>query len=352
MKKLHKFLFALGRPLSPVYSWLMYLRALFYRVGIFKSHSLPVSVISVGNLTMGGTGKTPVVMYIAKLLISTERKPAVISRGYGGKSKKRINVVSDGKRIRMAVDQSGDEPRLIADALPRVPVLTGPKRAILGESAITQYYADTIIMDDGLQHMSLRRDLNFVLFSARTFLGNGRVFPGGEMREPLTALKRAHGFVITGVDGKNSKGVDEFKMFLENKFPKRPVFLGKYIPTCLVSLKNTEIITLEKGKTIKFFGFCGIADPDSFINTLVREGFNMVGFRSYRDHHAYSMSDLEELIGNAAQNEARALITTEKDMVKLRRLKVNFPVYALRIELEMEEFFDRFILSHLRKNRH
>ncbi|MHB8151111.1 MAG: tetraacyldisaccharide 4'-kinase, partial [Desulfobulbia bacterium] len=168
-----------------------------------KSQRLPVPVISIGNLTLGGTGKTPMVRYVTRLLLDRGVRPAIVSRGYGGKAAGRINIVADRTKTLLPPEMAGDEPFMLAEVLPGVPVLTGSQRARVARHAVEAFGANLIVMDDGFQHLALRRDLDLVLFSARTLLGNGRVFPGGELREPLSALGRAHAFVITGVDASN-----------------------------------------------------------------------------------------------------------------------------------------------------
>jgi len=195
-------IFKLGRPLSPLYSCLMANRSTFYRKGYFTQHRLEVPVISVGNLVMGGTGKTPLVQYIADLLVCHNRKPAVLSRGYKGTSQLPVNIVSNGKEILMNAVEAGDEPRLLADTLPGVAVLTGKKRFLTGRYAIDNLVIDTVILDDGFQHLAVQRDLDLVLFSVHKLLGNGRVLPGGELREPISSLHRADAFIITGVSEK------------------------------------------------------------------------------------------------------------------------------------------------------
>lgn len=348
MKRTLRILFVIGRIFSPFYSGFMIIRAFLYRVGLCKSHKLSVPVISVGNLTLGGTGKTPLVMYVVRYMLGMGRKPVVVSRGYGGAAEgEEVNVVSDGKEILMEPAAAGDEPRLLAETLPGVPVLTGTKRVLAGNHAIDKFDADSIVLDDGFQHLSLQRDLDLVLFSARKFLGEGWVFPGGELREPFSSLKRAHGFVITGVDAKTKQEADNFKRLLNGVFPEKPVFMGEYLPVCLLHSKSSKTYAIDKARRLLLHGFAGIADPESFKYTLKKEGFKLVGFQSFKDHHNYTLEDFDRLIKAARQRRAQALITTEKDFVKLRPFFDHFPVLALKIELFMEEDFDLFLKEHL-----
>ena len=185
-------------------------RSNLYRRGFFKQHKLEVPVISVGNLVLGGTGKTPLVLYIAQFLLKQNKRPAILSRGYKGTASGIINIVSDNNHILLDAASAGDEPRLLAEKLPGTPIIIGRKRSITGRFALDSYDIDHIILDDGFQHLALKRDLDLVLFSAGKLLGNGRVLPGGELREPLSALKRADAFIVTGIHAPGNEKIEGF----------------------------------------------------------------------------------------------------------------------------------------------
>ena len=343
-----RMLFAVGWLFSPVYSLLMRLRAWLYRQGVFcKSERLPVPVVSIGNLTLGGTGKTPLVLYVTRQLLAMGRKPVIVSRGYGGTVKEAVNVVSDGNAVLLSATEAGDEPLLLAASLPGVPVLVGPRRAVVGRAALERFPVDTVVLDDGFQHLALARDLDLVLFSARTLLGNGRVFPGGPLREPFGALARAHGFVITGVDREPRREAGTFKQLLANLFPDKPVFMGEYLPSCLLHSQHAKTYAIDKARRLPLYGFAGIANPDSFRHTLEKERFLLTGFVGYPDHHRYSAADVDGLIAAARARRAAALVTTEKDYVKLAPFFKEFPILALRVELFMEEEFDLFLAQRM-----
>lgn len=348
MKQLLAVLFLIGRIFSPAYSLVMLLRAFLYRKNILlKSHRLPVPVISIGNLTLGGTGKTPMVRYVTRLLLNRSLRPAIVSRGYGGKATGTVNIVSDGVRILLPPDMAGDEPFMLAEALPGVPVLTGPERVRVARHAIQEFGVNRIVMDDGFQHLAVSRDLDLVLFSARTLLGNGRVFPGGPLREPLSALERAHCFVITGVDNGNRSMVDDFQRRLQGAFLGKPVFAGEYLPTGIWHSRQGKTCTLAEARELPMFAFAGIANPDSFRQTLRQEGFSLVGFKEFKDHHGYTAQDVAALVAAAQAHGAQALIATEKDFVKLRPFFAEFPILALTIELRMDQGFDLFMAERL-----
>ncbi|MGV1098687.1 tetraacyldisaccharide 4'-kinase [Thiovibrio sp. JS02] len=343
-----KALFFVGRLFSPFYSLIMVLRASLYRRNLLlRSHRLQVPVISVGNLTLGGTGKTPMVLYVTRYLLGLGKKPAIVSRGYGGKAMGKVHVVSDGKKILMPSSLAGDEPTMMAEAIPEVPVLIGPNRVPVAQRAAKDFHANVIVMDDGFQHLALRRDVDLVLFSARTFLGSGWVFPGGELREPFSALKRASGFVVTGVDNSNRMAVDAFRRLLKGVFPEKPVFLGEYLPVSLLHSQQSKTYAVERAKKMPLFGFAGIANPEAFRHTLKNERFLLTGFQGFPDHHQYTAEEVNALVATAVSRRARALITTEKDFVKLKPFFGEFPVLALKIELLMGEDFDLFLSEAL-----
>jgi len=343
-----KTLFLIFRPLSPLYSAAMRLRTFLYTKGILKQNRLPALVISVGNLTLGGTGKTPLVYYITKKLLQIGKKPAILSRGYGGRARAQINIVSDGKDILLSAGESGDEPRLLAENLPGVPVLTGNKRSVTGWHAIKKLGANVIVLDDGFQHLSVQRDIDLVLFHADTLLSTNRVLPGGDLREPLAALQRAHGFIITGLTPDNNIKVQTFQKSLNQRFQDKPVFTARYHPLPLLKkglARTISTIHAAEAAKMLLYGFCGIANPESFQQVLSRGKYNIVGFKTFRDHHLYTKPDIQDLTEYARKNGAEALITTAKDFVKLKTLiPSDFPIFSLNIEANLDRSFDDFLI--------
>lgn len=341
-------LFCIGRPLAPLYGLAMRARAALYKSGVLACHRLPVPVISVGNLTMGGTGKTPMVLHLARLLAGAGRRVAVVSRGYGGRAKGPVNVVSDGKVLYLPAEMAGDEPRLLAENLGGVPVLTGVRRAVVGAAAIANLGADIILLDDGFQHLAVHRDLDLVLFSASGLLGNGRVFPGGPLREPFAALARAHAFVITGVDTTTNSRVLEFQSLLQREFPGKPVFMAGYRGAGIMRLTAAGAVAAMPRETGRLFAFCGLAKPDAFQGSLLGAGLDIAGFQVFPDHHPYTPRDLTVLAQKALAAGATGLITTEKDAVKLTgALSSPMPLSFLKVTMDVAEGFDRFVLKHL-----
>jgi tetraacyldisaccharide 4'-kinase len=341
-----KFYQTLGRPLSPLYSLAMRLREQFYFNGVLASTALSVPVISVGNLMLGGTGKTPLVQHLALLLQRNGFRPAIISRGYGGATKERINIVSDGSKVRLEAAYVGDEARMLADTLPGVPVLTGVVRKLPAAQAV-EMGADVLLLDDGFQHLAIRRDLDLVLFSADKLAGNSRVFPGGDLREPVRALYRAHAFVLTGVDEANIAQAVRFKNLLQEKFSGKQVFFS--------GSRATGLVQQEKGGRRvpvwpndlagrRCFAFCGIARPESFQKTLKQLALEPAAFNALPDHYAYKEKAVRELVQVAENAGADCLLCTEKDLVKLRGCALKLPLYGVIMQAAPESGLDKFVL--------
>ncbi|MCL2789059.1 MAG: tetraacyldisaccharide 4'-kinase [Desulfobulbus sp.] len=348
----NSFYFALGRPFSPLYSLAMHLRVLLYRRGVLRSYRLEIPVISIGNLTLGGGGKTPMVQYLARLLQEHGFRPAVISRGYGGTAGGKVNLVSDGVSLLLDAQAAGDEPRLLAETLPGVPVLTGIVRRLPARHA-QEMGADVLLLDDGFQHLQIIRDINLVLFNTDRLAGNSRVFPGGDLREPVAALRRATGFVMTGVHEANRERAERFADLLRSKFPGIPVAFAGLRMECLVALVPSGMIVPAQTKPLHqrpCFGFCGIAHPELFQRTLISQGFSLAGFLSLADHQRYHEPLLNRLLAEARRSGAEWLLTTEKDLVKLAGCATHLPLplHGLRMQVETDADFSRCILEALR----
>ena len=341
-------LFFLGRPLSPLYGLAMKVRENFYARGLFHRHALPVPVISVGNLVLGGTGKTPTVRYLAEFLQTHGYHPAIISRGYHGKAKGSVNIVSDAGGILLGPGQAGDEPYMLARSLPGIPVITGKRRIRPSLWAIEKLRADILILDDGFQHLAVKRDIDLVLFDGSVLAGNSRIFPGGVLRESVSALHRCTAFLLTGITDQNRNKAESFGKLLQSRFADKPVFyscIGRY------ELKDPRDAAGGEDATSRnkvFFGFCGIANPARFEESLKSLGIQHTGFMALSDHVDYSQSLVDEICARARAARATHLVTTEKDYVKIERLKVSLPLEILEIRARQERVFGDFILESLR----
>jgi len=338
-------LFLVGRPFSPLYGLAMKGRAAMYKKGVFHRHRLPVPVISVGNLVLGGTGKTPTIRHLAEFLQGRGHRPAIISRGYGGKAGGKVNLVSDGQSLLLSPEEAGDEPYMLADALPGVPVLTGKRRIFPCRQAVEEHRADILLLDDGFQHLAIRRDIDIVLFDGSHLAGNSRIFPGGVLREPVSALSRCDAFLITGITGQNRATAERFAGLLKNRFALKPVFFAA-LDTCRVRCPDQS-----RGEELPaeevFFAFCGIANPSRFAESLASMGILPSGFLTLPDHVRYSQHLMNDICQQASSSGAWQLITTRKDYVKIKDFVSPLPCNILDIRCRTESGFDLFIVKSL-----
>lgn len=341
----HVPLHLLFRAVALVYCLGLRLNRLAHRRGIFPARALPVRVISVGNLTLGGTGKTPFVLLVAGILREKGFKPAILSRGYGGRSQKKINVVCDGKTILLAADAAGDEPVMIARRLKNIPVLTGRDRFLTGRHALEHFGVDTLILDDGYQHLALKRDLNILLFDQQQPLGNGCLFPAGELREPLGESQRADLICFTRCQKNASSGRKKNGFAIPGNIP---VMETAFRLKSLVRLDNQETLATEILRDQPVAAFCGLARPDDFRRTLETAGARVVFFRGFPDHHRYSASDFKTIAQEARQAGAKFILVSEKDSVKIDPAVFSLPVLKMILDVEIisgREVFMKLLLN-------
>lgn len=312
--------------LTGPYAWGHRLRLRAYARGWAMVNKLPCRVISVGNITLGGTGKTPLVEAIARLLRQHGHRVGILSRGYGKQGTERLVVVSDGQRCLASADVAGDEPVLLAEHLPEVPVVVARDRYAAGMLAVQRFGVDTIVLDDGFQHVQLARDLDILALDAARPFGSGHLFPRGDLREGPSAVARADLIVLTRWRP---------DMALPNPFlphPAPPLFYSRHEPLALRTLGDGRRLTLASLMGQRLLAFCGIGTPESFRQMLVDLGVNLVTFSTFPDHHAYTWSELEALAQAAKAHDARALITTEKDGIRLRHSwTLPYEVWELQI---------------------
>ncbi len=334
---------AISAPLAAAYGAAVAVRNGLYRRGVLRQERLPCPVISIGNLVVGGAGKTPMTLWIAGMLRQEGFRPAILSRGYGGKARQAVRVVSDGTKICMDVALAGDEPFLLARACPGVPVLTGRSRAEAGRLARASFGADVFLLDDGFQHRRLARDLDIVLLDAAAPFGNGRLLPAGPLRETPGALGRAHAIVLTRADS----GPFPVRAWLAQRFPDTPVFQARHTPVCLRDPAGTSLDpSFLAGK--KTYAFAGIARPETFRQTLETLGAAVIGFRAFPDHHPYTEEDLRTIQGEATAGQAACLVTTAKDAVRLERTRA-IPRDLRVLEIAMSPAGDDGLSAWLRR---
>jgi tetraacyldisaccharide 4'-kinase len=321
------------RILSVLYGLAVRLRHTFYVHAFFKQKKLPQRVISVGNITLGGTGKTPTVMQIAGVLCRSGKHPVVISRGYGRSDESALVVVSDGKQVLVDAKTGGDEPVLIGSKLVDVPVVADSNRFRAAWFALQKFGNDTVILDDGFQHLQVQRDLDIVLLDAVDPFGSGKLFPAGILREPLSALQRAHAVLITGMERVEDLG--PLKSVIRQNTQAR-IFTSYQVPSDLVDVMTGETKPLSALRGIDVLALSGIARPASFVSLLRSLGAEVKVKFVYPDHYDYKSSDLAAIVQRAADERIGMIVTTEKDAVRLRNL-IPDGIVALRIELKIVE---------------
>jgi tetraacyldisaccharide 4'-kinase len=315
------------------YRGLLGAREWLYARGVLASRGLDCPVISVGNLTVGGTGKTPAVELAVRTLCELGHRPGVLSRGYGRRSAG-IQVVADAASIRLDAVEGGDEPFLLARRLPGVPVVVGPNRYEAGALARARFDVTALVLDDGFQHRTLAKDLEVVMARAVHPWGNGRLLPGGPLREPLAALARAQLIVATGA--RDAGEGAEVRATVERLAPGVPVLTAVHVPTECFESSAMHFVPLTALAGAKLLAFAGIGAPDGFSRTLGETDVTLAGFESFADHHWYTRDDLARLDRRAADLGADGLITTEKDWVRLRTLPpLRRPVYVLSVRLHL-----------------
>ncbi len=334
LKPLHIFFSLLAVP----YGGAVRVRNRLFDCGLLKQERIGCPVISVGNLTVGGTGKTPMVILLAGMLQDRGLRPAVLSRGYGGKNTADVLVVTDGNRLLAGPDEAGDEPVLMARRLRDIPVLAGPKRVMTGRHALEHFRVDVILLDDGFQHRYLYRDLDIVLLDSRQPLGNGFLLPRGPLREPPSALGRAGAIAFTRSGSGDAVPIDER---LSGILSGRVVLRTRVRPTSLTA-PDGGVLPLSSLQGKRVFAFAGIARPDSFRQTIESLGGVIAGFRAFPDHHRYRAEDLSRIETEAGLAKADILLATEKDLVKLSgSLQPPSGIHGLVIETEILEGRDR-----------
>lgn len=332
------------KPLSWIFRAIVVIRNVLYRKNILRSNSLPVKVISVGNITVGGTGKTPLVCSIARMLQKEGHSVGILSRGYTRRDRS-IRIVSDGKSIKANYKDTGDEPVFLAQKLPGVSVTVGKDRYQAGMHTLAYLKRDVFLLDDGFQHRRLKRDFEILTMDTLNPWGNGNLLPSGPLRESIQSIKRATAIVLTRMP-KDQDITPVIKRI--QKFTSASVYPSYHKPIHWFCLKDAKIHHLEFLEGKRVIAFAGIANPDDFRASL--ESLNVIVevFIPFRDHHWYSETDLRLLQKKSNDLGADAIVTTEKDAVKLEKQWLDsLPLYSLSIELNFGDDvrFQQHLLS-------
>jgi len=306
------------------------LRNTLYDAGVLSSRAAPCRVISVGNLTVGGSGKTPFVELVAGKLAG--EKIGVLSRGYQGRPGSAVHVVSDGKTLGPPPPVSADEAYMLARKLPGAPVVCAPDRAAGARTLAQKFGVEVIVLDDGFQTRSLRRDLDILLIDARRRPGESRHFPRGALREPLAGMGRADLIALTGAESATEENLGEWEACIAR-------FTRGGMPVIRAAGEVSGWADPSGGPCAPpdgpVFAFCGVARPEGFAKTIDRLGLGLAGFAPFADHHFFTPADVERINAEAKRSGAKAILTTEKDAVRLAAgdfaLPVRCPVWKMSI---------------------
>ncbi len=305
--------------------------------GIRKIRTVDKPVISIGNVTTGGTGKTPMVIWICKYLGEKGCKPGILTRGY--------------KTVKGKLT---DEPAILAKGCDKSKVIVNSNRFAGAEKAINQYECDVIVMDDGFQHRQFGRDVNIVTIDATCPFGYGKMLPAGFLREPVSSLKRADGVVITRFDQADAETLQRAEDQIRNVNPEAVIAKAIHAPINAGLLKNKKL-SLDELREKKIFAFCGIGNPYAFMDMLEEIGLNVIGSKIYNDHHNYTSQDLQELYETARYLEVDTILSTQKDWVKtallsLSEREIDFAYLAIELKfIEGQEQITRLIDEALQK---
>lgn len=331
-------------PLSVPYAAAARLRAATYTSGVIRPKRLDAAVISVGNLTVGGTGKTPMVLWIAERLLAEEKRTGILTRGYRGEETRPTDSRASGG------GSTSDEVRLLKERLgPRVAFGVGADRFTKGRE-LQRLGVNWFVLDDGFQHLQLARDANIVLIDATDPFGGGRVLPAGRLREPRSALSRADIIVITRSD--HAPAVET----IVRRYSQAPIFYAQTRLETIRSFFDGEWgahISEEEGQRV--FAFCGVGNPAAFLTDLRRWGYNIVGRKCFRDHHLYGPADEEAITKEALAAGATALVCTEKDIYKVNRLRYGRPrlfCAVISVQLNGGTQFWRTVMATVQSRLH
>jgi len=296
---------------------------------MLKTVRLPACVISVGNITVGGTGKTPVVEYISRYIHKKGKRVAILSRGYASRIQQ--------KNSSLTGNVCNDEYLLFRENIPEIPHIVNKNRVKGGREAIERFRAEYLLLDDGFQHLKLARDVNIITIDALNPLGYERIFPEGLLREPVEGLKRADMIILTHVDQCSPNAINSIIDRLRKIAGHIPIIETVHKPVCLESVKDNATLDIGFLNGKRVFGFCAIGNPESFRKSIETLGAELIGFYTFPDHHVYTSSELEKVNAEARRMLPDAIIITQKDKVKLQEYSTrwNIPLLSLKIEIRI-----------------
>lgn len=322
------------KPLSSVWESVYRIRRSMYEYGLLKKEYFKVPIISVGNITFGGTGKTPMIVWLIKKLEAYEFDTVVLTRGYKGKLEHKSGVIRGGQRFLSNPHEFGDEPLLISKKMNKGAVIVGKRRAENLKKYFSDVQPDVVLLDDGFQHIQLYRSFNIVLFDALLPLESYRTAPMGYLREGLTALKDADAILISRSDQATEEKVESLLQML-GKYHRKGIPVGRftYQPTGIVDCFDKHIMKLEDLEGKRVIALTAIASPDSFYHLLEGYGANIVNKLTYADHYFFNHEDINEILIECVKHDA-IVVTSEKDMVKLRKVTKDPRIVSVNIEIK------------------
>lgn len=333
-------------PLGLLYGAAMRARTALYKRGVLQSFDLGAPVISVGNITTGGTGKTPVVAWIAEALSGYGLRVCILTRGYGRTDESRRVLVSDGSSVLSNAEEGGDEPFMLAEMLRgRAAVISDRNRVRAAEWAREHLRSEVFLLDDGFQHLRVKRELDIVTVDATNPFGGGRLLPQGRLREPLRSLRRADLIIITRSE--QARDISALKREVEHLSGRKKIVISRTRTGAVRPLGHAPVGPLSAPNAYRMGAFCALGNSQAFFRHLERTGFDLTFTRAFADHHAYTQSDVESITREALGRGAEALLTTAKDAVKLRQLRFELPCFVVEIECDFEN--DATLRSMLRR---
>jgi len=308
-----------------------------YGLGLRKRARLPVAVVSVGNLTSGGTGKTPMTHLVCETLLAERLRPVVLSRGYRGAHERDAAVVSTPERVELRASEAGDEAHLLATLLPGVPVLVGKDRRVTGRMACERFHPDVVVLDDGMQFYQLHRDLDIALVDARRPFHNGWTLPRGLLREPPCHLRRAGVVVMTNADRVGARERDDLKRRLRSLVPRATHLSAVYRTVGLRPLAGGPHLPPDWLSGRRVATLCALASPTGFEEQARQAGAEIVHASRLPDHATATLRDIQELMAAAQSGGAEAILVSEKDAAKLPPIGRPLPLLALMVRHELDD---------------
>jgi tetraacyldisaccharide 4'-kinase len=321
-------------PLSLAWEWVYRVRRSFYEYGVFKKTTFKVPVISVGNLSFGGTGKTPTIIWLAEWLIQHGLTPVVLTRGYKGQLEHSSGLLKSGQKFRLNPYDYGDEPLMISNKMSRGAVIVGKRRSENLLKYFSEVKPDVVLLDDGFQHLQIYRSFNIVLFDATMPFNLYKVAPLGYLREGMSALKDADAIIISRADMVTPEKLDRLQEQLREHYHHNPpVALTSYKPVGVFDVHDKYIFSNLELKGLRAIAVTAIASPDSFYKYLETFGVEITERVSFPDHYFFTPEDVNDLLIKASQQSA-IIICSEKDMVKMKRVSLDSRILFTKVKVE------------------